>query len=321
MSGLPYYKRYPGDALQGMRGMTLEERGAYNTLIDLMYDAGEPVPDQERWVCAHLNCDPRVWRRIRTSLLASGKLHLVEGRLFNRRVEIELTSTELRREVRRRSGAAGGHATAERIKKAKPNKRTKPARAAPVAAASQSQKPESESAAAAARAPARKTLSFDTMAGQLFAAAPPAAQAKCNGDPRKIEWKLKDAAGDGADVVAIFDALMAYYRDSRQQDAGGRYAKPPHFAVKDMASGEWQPPQAAVRPRTNGGAPPASAAPSADVDAHLAKVWRGRVQDWRENPGRWKVHEYGPRPDTADCRAPAAVLAEFDLGHQEGPTP
>jgi len=63
----PYHKRYHGDALQGYRKLSLELRGAYTTLLDVMYDHGGPI--EERFACAHLDCDIRVWKRIRHALV------------------------------------------------------------------------------------------------------------------------------------------------------------------------------------------------------------------------------------------------------------
>ena len=48
MSSNPWHKRYHSDALNGYMGLSLEERGAYTTLLDLMYQSGEPVIDNER---------------------------------------------------------------------------------------------------------------------------------------------------------------------------------------------------------------------------------------------------------------------------------
>lgn len=122
MSGLPYYKRYPRDALSGMQALTLEQRGAYNTVLDLIYDEGGPIADHERLLCAHLNCDPRVWRRLRGQLLELGKIYLTdEGRISNNRSVQELTSTEHTSNVRATSGAAGGRASAK--SRAKPQQK------------------------------------------------------------------------------------------------------------------------------------------------------------------------------------------------------
>ena len=69
MSALPYHKRYHSDALAGMMPLTLEERGAYNTLLDMIYDRGGPLIDKHRQsfgvepLCGVLQVSPSAYRR------------------------------------------------------------------------------------------------------------------------------------------------------------------------------------------------------------------------------------------------------------------
>lgn len=105
----PWFKFYPSDWLNGTRGLTLEERGAYMTIIALMYDQQGAIPDDERWMCGALDCDVRVWRRLRDKLCRYGKITPnTDGFLVNRRVLEEVRSAELLAEVRRKSGRSGG---------------------------------------------------------------------------------------------------------------------------------------------------------------------------------------------------------------------
>lgn len=105
----PWFKFYPSDWLNGTRGLSLEERGAYMTLIALMYDQQGAIPDDERWMCGALDCDVRVWRRLRDKLCRYGKIvPNSDGFLVNRRVLEEVRSAELLAEVRRKSGRSGG---------------------------------------------------------------------------------------------------------------------------------------------------------------------------------------------------------------------
>lgn len=105
----PWFKFYPSDFLNGTRGLSLEERGAYMTLLALMYDEQGAIPDDERWVCGALDCDVRVWRRLRDKLCRYGKIvPNADGFLANRRVLEEVRSAELLAEVRRKSGRSGG---------------------------------------------------------------------------------------------------------------------------------------------------------------------------------------------------------------------
>lgn len=99
-----WYKRYPADAYDGMRCLNLQEIGAYNTVLDLIYARGVPVYDDERFLAGMMGCRIDVWRRIRGRLIELGKLISIDGKLTNRRAEREL---ELRREWSERSSRGG----------------------------------------------------------------------------------------------------------------------------------------------------------------------------------------------------------------------
>lgn len=72
----PWHKRWHGNALNGMRGLSLELRGAYTTLLDLMYDHGGPIRLEERRLCGEFDCDVRVFKRVMSSLISTGKIRL-----------------------------------------------------------------------------------------------------------------------------------------------------------------------------------------------------------------------------------------------------
>lgn len=91
MSSWPYHKRYHSDALTGFRELNLEERGAYQTILDLMYDRSGPLIDDERILAGQMATSIRKWRSIRGSLISKGKIYLTEdGSISNYRVEKEL---------------------------------------------------------------------------------------------------------------------------------------------------------------------------------------------------------------------------------------
>lgn len=111
----PWHKRYHGDALHGYRGLTLEQRGAYGTILDLLYDCGEEgLADNERLLSGHLDVSVRKWRVLRGELISAGKIHLLaDGRISNFRYRKEREkSLEISRK-RVESGAKGGRAKAE----------------------------------------------------------------------------------------------------------------------------------------------------------------------------------------------------------------
>jgi len=85
MGKLHWYKRDPDAALGGMMGLTLEERGAYNTVLDLIYSHADRLPDDDRFLAGWCNCDVRVWRRLKDRLIELGKLTAEGGLIRNGR--------------------------------------------------------------------------------------------------------------------------------------------------------------------------------------------------------------------------------------------
>ena len=112
MRGLDWYARSPRKALDGMRHLTLEQRGAYDTLLDLIYERGGPVPDDDRWLSGWMGVSPRRWRQIRQELLDLGRIVAKgSGRdavLSDEKAEIELSEAEKRRAQKAAAGAKGG---------------------------------------------------------------------------------------------------------------------------------------------------------------------------------------------------------------------
>lgn len=75
MNGLPYYKAYPRDFLEGTIGMSFEVKGAYRLILDLIYMQGGKLPDDARYISGNLGCSVRKWNAIRAELIERGKLH------------------------------------------------------------------------------------------------------------------------------------------------------------------------------------------------------------------------------------------------------
>ena len=96
MGDIRWYKRDPDAALAGMAELTLEERGAYNTVLDLIYSMEGNLKDDDRYISGWLRCDVRVWRRIRRRLTELGKLYLYAGCLHNKRADRELDAAKHR---------------------------------------------------------------------------------------------------------------------------------------------------------------------------------------------------------------------------------
>jgi uncharacterized protein YdaU (DUF1376 family) len=96
MGFLKWYKRDPRAALIGMACLTLEERGAYNTILDQIYCHDGEIDDHERLIAGWLNVDVRIWRRIRAKLITAKKLYETDGKLRNERADKEVTAAQHR---------------------------------------------------------------------------------------------------------------------------------------------------------------------------------------------------------------------------------
>lgn len=88
---MPYHRRYHGDALVGYRKLTLEQRGAYQTIQDLIYDEGGPIEFNERWLAGELNCSLRKAKALLAELLELRKIYVTrDGKISNHRAEQEI---------------------------------------------------------------------------------------------------------------------------------------------------------------------------------------------------------------------------------------
>lgn len=91
VSSNPWYKRYPSDALTGYSMLTLEERGAYTTLLDLMYDDGEPLLDNERLRAGQLGVPLQRYKKLRNILIDKKKIYMNDDdKISNNRFDEEM---------------------------------------------------------------------------------------------------------------------------------------------------------------------------------------------------------------------------------------
>ena len=88
----PYFPFYVDDWLDSddVFEMSLEERGAYITLLAAMWKRGGSVKDDQRLVCHILGCRPAKWKKIRAKLEGDlGVIFSENGQLFNKRLSKE----------------------------------------------------------------------------------------------------------------------------------------------------------------------------------------------------------------------------------------
>lgn len=109
MSGPTWYKRNPRRALRGMRKLTLEQRGFYQTLQDMIYDEGGPVEDDEAHIAGQMMISKRKYRALRDELLAVGRIYRDDsGRLFDDACADVLAEWAEERAAKSEGGRKGG---------------------------------------------------------------------------------------------------------------------------------------------------------------------------------------------------------------------
>lgn len=96
MGVLKWYKRDPRAALAGMMELSLEERGAYNTILDLIYVHDGKVLDDGRLLANWLGVEVRAWKRIRKRLIERNKIYILGGHIHNEKADDE-TAKALKR--------------------------------------------------------------------------------------------------------------------------------------------------------------------------------------------------------------------------------
>lgn len=79
-----FYRRDPNKALSGMIGLSLEERGVYNTVLDMLYQTWRPLEDDRRYIANWCGCAVQKLNPIINRLLERGRLVTFEegGRTY-----------------------------------------------------------------------------------------------------------------------------------------------------------------------------------------------------------------------------------------------
>ena len=102
---MKFYYHDPDAALNGMAELNLEQRGAYYSILDLLYSRDGIVPDDDRAVARMIRVHWRTWRALKKQLMAAGKLRVtIDGLLDANRVSDTLKSaSRMSQDQRRRA--------------------------------------------------------------------------------------------------------------------------------------------------------------------------------------------------------------------------
>ena len=101
---MKFYYHRPDAAIAGMAELSLEQRGAYYSILDVLYSRDGIVPDDDRLVARMINVHWRTWRAVKRQLMAAGKLRVNFGLLEANGVSEELLRvSRLSQDQRRRA--------------------------------------------------------------------------------------------------------------------------------------------------------------------------------------------------------------------------
>lgn len=114
MGLIKWHKRDHSAALNGMMELTLEERGAYTTVLDLIYSKDGKLIDDDRFIAGWLRVDVRVWKRIKRSLISRNKLFVEDGIIRNTRADAEVLAALSRVGSAREAGLASANSKARK---------------------------------------------------------------------------------------------------------------------------------------------------------------------------------------------------------------
>lgn len=105
---LPYFPMYPADFEADTSHLTLEEDGAYNRLLRLMWmTPGCSLPDDVAWITRRLRVTPEIYERVIAPLLVEF-FKRSNGRIFSPRLRKEWEKVDETSRRRSEAGKKGG---------------------------------------------------------------------------------------------------------------------------------------------------------------------------------------------------------------------
>lgn len=105
---LPYFNLYPTDFEADTAHLTLEEDGAYNRLLRLMWmTPGCSLPDDDAWIMRRMRVDAATFARVVLPVI-SEFLTRQGGRVFSARLTREWKKVDITSKLRSEAGKRGG---------------------------------------------------------------------------------------------------------------------------------------------------------------------------------------------------------------------
>jgi uncharacterized protein YdaU (DUF1376 family) len=271
MNGLPYYKAYPRDFIEGTIGMDFETKAAYRLVLDLIYMQGGALPDDARYISGLLGCSIKKWNSLRDALVSAGKIEVRNGVLGNLRADKELETL-------------GKFQDKQRENRARPNK-NKAVKSPPINHTDPDTDTERDKSLSSARE--RADDGFEE-AWKAYQACP----LKANQTKKlaKAHWpKAVKRAGGSRPILKAICAEV-----SKRTGAGDFVPNLPDMH-RWLSQDRWRDALDAIAPN-----------PGERVSDD---AWRRMLKAYHDS-GSWPPFA-GPSPNHPDCRVPAEILKRF----------
>lgn len=284
-----FYRRDPSKALSGMIGLTLEERGVYNTVLDLLYSTWRPLEDDRAFIANWCGCAVQKLNPIIRRLLEKGRLITFEegGRTYLSDEAFEAERSTVKGATSTRSGRAQVGEKSGEV---------------------------GEKSAGVGQNPG--LLDHDEQEKQRLAALEKNREEKNNPPtPQGGRRKPKRPIPDGFPTPEAIAEQQAKAREAGANvDIANQALRFQNWALgKDARYADWAATWRNWCDRTIRESPQtAVAAAKTRAEPSTDDRWRRWCREYRANRF-WPTDDAGPRPGHPECRAPAHVLAEFGL--------
>lgn len=298
-----FYRRDPSKALSGMIGLSLEERGVYNTVLDLLYSTWRPLEDDRAFIANWCGCAVQKLNPIIRRLIDRGRLITFEegGRTFlsDEAFEAERASVKGTSGPRSGRGKVGEKSDEVREKSAgvEKNPPTCPddsKQNQPIAPLEKSREDQSreETPLAPKGAPDAKSIKLRKADVEAIWAITPG-RSRERSSKADVERALISAARRGQAPADIQRGLAAYFASEGATKDGGEFVKGVHRMIeRDRWQGFAQAPLPLI---------------DAATAAKPGDVWVRRIHAYRQN-AFWNRLDWGPPPGKPGCTVPAEVL-------------
>lgn len=89
---IPYFRFYPSDFMNGVRGLTAQEVGVYTMILCRIYEDGGPIEMHLKRLSTYCGMREKTFETVMKNLIDLGKIELKNGMISNSRADIEITN-------------------------------------------------------------------------------------------------------------------------------------------------------------------------------------------------------------------------------------